>query len=74
MHWYVIRTKPHQERRAEFHLRQLSVETFLPLLKQTENDTASRARWLWSRCFRDISLPDLTLLIVFGPSTFPEVS
>jgi transcriptional antiterminator RfaH len=34
MHWYVIRTKPHQERRAEFHLRQLCVETFLPLLKQ----------------------------------------
>ena len=34
MHWYVIRTKPQQERRAEFHLRQLSVETFLPLLKQ----------------------------------------
>jgi len=34
MHWYVIRTKPHQENRVEFHLRQLSVETFLPLLKQ----------------------------------------
>jgi transcriptional antiterminator RfaH len=34
MHWYVIRTKPHQESRAEFHLRQLSVETFLPRLKQ----------------------------------------
>ena len=34
MHWYVIRTKPHQERLAEFHLRQLSVETFLPLLRQ----------------------------------------
>jgi transcriptional antiterminator RfaH len=33
MHWYVIRTKPHQEKRAEFHLRQLSVETFLPLLR-----------------------------------------
>ena len=33
MHWFVIRTKPHQERLAEFHLRQLSVETFLPLLK-----------------------------------------
>lgn len=34
MQWYVIRTKPHQERLAEFHLRQLSVETFLPLLRQ----------------------------------------
>jgi transcriptional antiterminator RfaH len=33
MQWYVIRTKPHQERLAEFHLIQLSVETFLPLLK-----------------------------------------
>ena len=33
MQWYVIRTKPHQERLAEFHLRQLTVETFLPLLK-----------------------------------------
>ena len=37
MFWYVIRTKPHQERLAEFHLRQLSVETFLPLLKQQKN-------------------------------------
>lgn len=34
MQWYVIRTKPHQERLAEFHLSQLSVDTFLPLLKQ----------------------------------------
>lgn len=34
MKWYVIRTKPHQERLAEFHLRRLSVETFLPLLRQ----------------------------------------
>jgi transcriptional antiterminator RfaH len=33
MQWYVIRTKPHQERVAEFHLRQVSVETFLPLLR-----------------------------------------
>src|SRR6185437_10074070 len=33
MQWYVIRTKPHQEKMAEFHLRQLTVETFLPLLK-----------------------------------------
>ena len=36
MHWYVIRTKPHQERQAEFHLRQLSVETFLPLLRHNK--------------------------------------
>lgn len=34
MRWYVIRTKPHQERQAEFHLRQLSVETYLPLFRQ----------------------------------------
>jgi transcriptional antiterminator RfaH len=33
MRWYVVRTKPRQERMADFHLRQLSVETFLPLLK-----------------------------------------
>ena len=36
MHWYVIRTKPHQERQAEFHLRQLPVETFLPLLRHNK--------------------------------------
>ncbi|MGH7183075.1 MAG: transcription termination/antitermination NusG family protein, partial [Nitrospiraceae bacterium] len=36
MHWYVIRTKPHQERLAESHLKQLPVETFLPLLRQTK--------------------------------------
>ena len=34
MRWYLIRTKPRQENRAEFNLRQLSVETFLPLLRQ----------------------------------------
>jgi transcriptional antiterminator RfaH len=34
MHWYVVRTKPHQERKVEFRLRQLSVETFLPMLRQ----------------------------------------
>ena len=36
MRWYVIRSKPHQERQAEFHLRQLSVETFLPLLRHNK--------------------------------------
>jgi transcriptional antiterminator RfaH len=36
MHWYVIRTKPHQEGRAHCHLAQLPVETFLPLLKHTK--------------------------------------
>jgi transcriptional antiterminator RfaH len=33
MNWYVIRTKPQQERVAAFHLAQLPVETYLPLLK-----------------------------------------
>jgi transcriptional antiterminator RfaH len=36
MHWYVVRTKPHQEGRAQCHLTQLPVETFLPLLKHTK--------------------------------------
>jgi transcriptional antiterminator RfaH len=36
MPWYVIRTKPHQERQAEFHLKQVPVETFLPLLRQNK--------------------------------------
>ena len=36
MPWYVIRTKPHQERQAESHLMQLSIETFLPLLRQNK--------------------------------------
>jgi transcriptional antiterminator RfaH len=40
--WYVIRTKPRQEKQAEFHLRQLCVETFLPLLRQ--NKIVRRAR------------------------------
>jgi len=34
MSWYVIRTKPHQERNAECQLRQRAIETFLPLLKR----------------------------------------
>jgi transcriptional antiterminator RfaH len=33
MRWYVVRTKAHQERLAALYLAQLSVETFLPLLK-----------------------------------------
>jgi transcriptional antiterminator RfaH len=40
--WYAIRTKPRQEKQAEFHLRQLCVETFLPLLRQ--NKMVRRAR------------------------------
>lgn len=35
MHWYVIRTKPSHERKAAFHLRQFSIETFLPMLKHS---------------------------------------
>ncbi|MDH5669478.1 MAG: hypothetical protein OEY86_15880 [Nitrospira sp.] len=33
MPWYVIRTKPHQERIAHVHLNQLCEETLLPMLK-----------------------------------------
>jgi transcriptional antiterminator RfaH len=33
MNWYVVRTKRQQERLTAFHLGQLSIETFLPLLK-----------------------------------------
>ena len=40
--WYVIRTKPRQEKQAEFQLRQLCVETFLPMLRQ--NKMVRRAR------------------------------
>lgn len=42
MRWYVIRTKPRQEKQAEVHLRQLCAETFLPLLRQ--NKMVRRAR------------------------------
>jgi transcriptional antiterminator RfaH len=42
MRWHVIRTKPRQEKQAEFHIRQLRVETFLPLLRQ--NKMVRRAR------------------------------
>jgi transcriptional antiterminator RfaH len=40
--WYVIRVKSHQEKQAEFHLRQLCPETFLPMLRQ--NKMVRRAR------------------------------
>ena len=33
MAWYVVRTKPHQERIAHVHLNQLCEETLLPMLK-----------------------------------------
>ena len=36
MHWYAINTKPHREKQAELHLSQLSVETFLPLLRRSK--------------------------------------
>jgi len=34
MPWYVIRTKPHQERLAHLHLSRLCEDTFLPLIEQ----------------------------------------
>ena len=36
MHWYVVSTKPHQEKQAEFHLKQYGIECFLPLLKESK--------------------------------------
>lgn len=36
MPWYAVSTKPHQERRAEFHMRQFNIECFLPMLKETK--------------------------------------
>jgi len=39
MPWYVIRTKPHQERIAHVHLNQLCEETLLPWLKHEETSS-----------------------------------
>ena len=36
MPWYVVSTKPHQEKQAELHIKQWGVECFLPLLKQSK--------------------------------------
>jgi transcriptional antiterminator RfaH len=33
MPWYVVSTKPHQEKQAELHIKQWGIECFLPLLK-----------------------------------------
>jgi transcriptional antiterminator RfaH len=33
MPWYAVSTKPHQERQAEWHIKQWDIECFLPLLK-----------------------------------------
>lgn len=41
MPWYVIRTKPHQERIAHVHLNQLCEATLLPMLR---NDTVAHRR------------------------------
>jgi transcriptional antiterminator RfaH len=35
MNWYVIRTKPGQEKQVESQLRQCGIETLLPFLEQT---------------------------------------
>ena len=43
MPWYVIRTKPHQERIAHVHLSQLCEETLLPMLKQEATGRRSDA-------------------------------
>jgi transcriptional antiterminator RfaH len=36
MHWYVVSTKPHQEKQAELHIKQCGIECFLPLLKESK--------------------------------------
>ena len=36
MPWYVVSTKPHQEKQAELHIKQWGIECFLPLLKQSK--------------------------------------
>jgi len=87
MHWYVIRTKPHQEHRVEFHLRQLSVETFLPQLKQTKTIRRQRKmvveplfpRYLFGRfditeCFRAVNFSRGVVNIVAFGSKPAEVS
>src|SRR5688572_1777963 len=33
MPWYAVSTKPHQEKQAEFHIKQYEIECFLPLMK-----------------------------------------
>lgn len=42
MPWYVVSTKPHQEKQAELHIKQSGIECFLPLLK--ENKIIRRTR------------------------------
>ena len=42
MPWYVVSTKPHQEKQAELHIKQCGMECFLPLLK--ENKIIRRTR------------------------------
>jgi len=36
MPWYVLSTKPHQEKQAESHVRQRGIECFLPLLRESK--------------------------------------
>ena len=36
MPWYVVSTKPHQEKQAESHIKQCDIECFLPLLKESK--------------------------------------
>jgi transcriptional antiterminator RfaH len=36
MPWYVVSTKPHQEKQAESHVKQCGIECFLPLLKESK--------------------------------------
>jgi transcriptional antiterminator RfaH len=36
MPWYVVSTKPHQEKQAELHIKQWGIESLLPLLKTSK--------------------------------------
>jgi len=41
MHWYVVRTKPKQEMRAELNLRLWGLETLLPMVRDVPGDGRS---------------------------------
>lgn len=36
MKWYVVSTKPHQEKQAELHIKHCGIECFLPQLKKSK--------------------------------------
>lgn len=48
--WYVIQTKPYQERIAATRLEQMEIEVFLPRFRQ-EQDICGTSRWVTSPLF-----------------------